>query len=156
MWQEGHHFESYRAVYAMQLCLYHRLERECASCYSNFFTVHDCLRHHTAPPTRLDRLRPQPPCPLAGRTVWWVQFVLNVEEGGEKLCCMATRVPEQFLSEMFNPQLLRVASEHGEHLRIRLARRAWRILRASLRSALAADGFAVGMALQRHLRWPAP
>ena len=47
-----------------------------------------------------------------------LQFVLNYEEGGENSVLHGDAGSEQFLSEMFSP-----APQHGEHLRIRLARR---------------------------------
>jgi allantoinase len=80
-----------------------------------------------------------------------VQFVLNYEEGGENAVLHGDPGSEQFLSEMFNPaSLSRPASEHGRHLRIRLARRRVALLREFEKRGLPLTVFGVSMALQRH------
>ena len=68
------------------------------------------------------RTPPQAQWPGQARVA--LQFVLNYEEGGENSVLHGDAGSEQFLSEMFNPPAYRRAPpEHGEHLRIRLARR---------------------------------
>lgn len=80
-----------------------------------------------------------------------LQFVLNVEEGGENSVLHGDAGSEQFLSEMFNP-----ASYPARHLSMEsiyeYGSRAgvWRLLREFERRGLPLTAFAVGMALQRH------
>ncbi len=79
-----------------------------------------------------------------------VQFVLNLEEGGENSVLHGDAGSEQFLSEMFNP-----ASYPARHLSMegiyeygsRVG--AWRILREFERRGLPLTVFGVGMALLR-------
>ncbi|HEY2927361.1 allantoinase PuuE [Piscinibacter sp.] len=79
-----------------------------------------------------------------------VQFVLNVEEGGESCVLHGDAGSEQFLSEMFNP-----ASYPARHLSMEsiyeYGSRAgvWRLLREFERRGLPLTVFGVGMALQR-------
>ena len=95
---------------------------------------------------------PQPPhahWPGAARIA--VQFVLNVEEGGENCVLHGDAGSEQFLSEMFNPpsfaaRHLSMESiyEYGSRAGV------WRILREFAQRRWPLTAFAVGMALQRH------
>jgi putative urate catabolism protein len=79
-----------------------------------------------------------------------LQFVLNIEEGGENCVLHGDVGSEQFLSELFNP-----ASYPSRHLSMEsiyeYGSRAvvWRILREFERRGLLLTVFGVGMALQR-------
>ena len=80
-----------------------------------------------------------------------VQFVLNVEEGGENAVLHGDPGSEQFLSEMANPpsfadRHLSMESiyEYGSRVGV------WRILREFEKRQLPLTVFGVGMALQRH------
>lgn len=79
-----------------------------------------------------------------------LQFVLNVEEGGENCVLHGDVGSEQFLSELFNP-----AAYPARHLSMEgiyeYGSRAgvWRILREFERRGLPLTVFGVGMALQR-------
>ncbi len=79
-----------------------------------------------------------------------VQFVLNIEEGGENSVLHGDAGSEQFLSEMFNPpsfpaRHLSMESiyEYGSRAGV------WRLLREFERRGLPLTVFGVGMALQR-------
>ena len=79
-----------------------------------------------------------------------VQFVLNIEEGGENCVLHGDAGSEQFLSEMFNPpsfpaRHLSMESiyEYGSRAGV------WRLLREFERRDLPLTVFGVGMALQR-------
>ena len=79
-----------------------------------------------------------------------VQFVLNIEEGGENCVLHGDAGSEQFLSEMFNPpsfpaRHLSMESiyEYGSRAGV------WRLLREFERRGLPLTVFGVGMALQR-------
>ncbi|NNM66277.1 MAG: allantoinase PuuE [Burkholderiales bacterium] len=79
-----------------------------------------------------------------------VQFVLNIEEGGENSVLHGDAGSEQFLSEMFNPpsfpaRHLSMESiyEYGSRAGV------WRLLREFERRDLPLTVFGVGMALQR-------
>ena len=85
-----------------------------------------------------------------GRARVALQFVLNVEEGGENCVLHGDVGSEQFLSELFNP-----AAYPARHLSMEgiyeYGSRAgvWRILREFERRGLPLTVFGVGMALQR-------
>ncbi|WP_079419039.1 allantoinase PuuE [Thiomonas intermedia] len=79
-----------------------------------------------------------------------LQFVLNVEEGGENCVLHGDAGSEQFLSELFNPAAyparhlsLEGIYEYGSRAGV------WRILREFERRGLPLTVFGVGMALQR-------
>lgn len=79
-----------------------------------------------------------------------LQFVLNVEEGGENSVLHGDAGSEQFLSEMFNPPAyaarhlsMESIYEYGSRAGV------WRILREFERRGLPLTVFGVGMALQR-------
>ena len=80
-----------------------------------------------------------------------VQFVLNVEEGGENSVLHGDPASETFLSEMFNP-----ASFPDRHISMEgiyeYGSRAgvWRILREFEKRGLPLTVFGVGMALERY------
>ena len=80
-----------------------------------------------------------------------LQFVLNLEEGGENSILHGDAGSEQFLSEMFNPPAFAARHlsmesiyEYGSRVG------AWRILREFERRGLQLTVFGVGMALQRN------
>ncbi len=80
-----------------------------------------------------------------------VQFVLNVEEGGESSVLHADAGSEQFLSEMFSPPSypqrhisMEGIYEYGSRAGV------WRILREFEQRHLPLTVFGVGMALERH------
>ncbi len=79
-----------------------------------------------------------------------LQFVLNVEEGGENCVLHGDAGSEQFLSELFNPAAyparhlsMESIYEYGSRAGV------WRILREFERRGLPLTVFGVGMALQR-------
>ena len=79
-----------------------------------------------------------------------LQFVLNVEEGGENCVLHGDAGSEQFLSELFNPAAyparhlsMEGVYEYGSRAGV------WRILREFERRGLPLTVFGVGMALQR-------
>ncbi len=79
-----------------------------------------------------------------------LQFVLNIEEGGENSVLHGDAGSEQFLSEMFNPPAyaarhlsMESIYEYGARVGV------WRILREFERRALPLTAFGVGMALER-------
>ena len=79
-----------------------------------------------------------------------LQFVLNVEEGGENCVLHGDAGSEQFLSELFNPAAyparhlsMESIYEYGSRVGV------WRILREFERRGLPLTVFGVGMALQR-------
>ncbi|MDP1532350.1 MAG: allantoinase PuuE [Rubrivivax sp.] len=79
-----------------------------------------------------------------------LQFVLNIEEGGENSVLHGDAGSEQFLSEMFNPPAYAARHLSMESLYDYGARvGVWRILREFERRGLPLTVFAVGMALQR-------
>ena len=91
---------------------------------------------------------PHPRWPGQARVA--LQFVLNVEEGGEMSVLHGDAGSEQFLSEMFNPpsfadRHLSMESiyEYGSRVGV------WRLLREFERRGLPLTVFGVGMALQR-------
>jgi len=80
-----------------------------------------------------------------------VQFVLNYEEGGENCVLHGDAGSEQFLSEMFNPDVfpdrhlsMESIYEYGSRAGV------WRILREFERRGLPLTVFGVGMALARN------
>ena len=80
-----------------------------------------------------------------------VQVVLNFEEGGENCILHGDESSEAFLSNPQRQTLHRRAShEHGIHLRIRRARRIWRLRRIFTERNIPLSVFGVGMALARH------
>ena len=79
-----------------------------------------------------------------------LQFVLNIEEGGENCVLHGDAGSEQFLSELFNPAAyparhltMESIYEYGSRAGV------WRILREFERRGLPLTVFGVGMALQR-------
>jgi len=79
-----------------------------------------------------------------------LQFVLNVEEGGENSVLHGDAGSEQFLSEMFNPPAFAARHLSMESLYEYGARAgAWRLLREFERRRLPLTVFGVGMALER-------
>ena len=91
---------------------------------------------------------PHPQWPGGARIA--VQFVLNVEEGGESSVLHGDAGSEQFLSELFNPpsyparhMSMESIYEYGSRVGV------WRLLREFERRGLPLTVFAVGMALQR-------
>ena len=79
-----------------------------------------------------------------------LQFVLNIEEGGENSVLHGDAGSEQFLSELFNPAAyparhlsMESIYEYGSRAGV------WRILREFERRGLPLTVFGVGMALQR-------
>lgn len=92
-----------------------------------------------------------PPHPhWPGRARVALQFVLNIEEGGENSVLHGDAGSEQFLSEMFNPPSFPARHlsmegiyEYGSRAGV------WRILREFERRGLPLTVFGVGMALQR-------
>jgi len=91
---------------------------------------------------------PHPQWPGGARIA--VQFVLNVEEGGESSVLHGDAGSEQFLSELFNPpsyparhMSMESIYEYGSRVGV------WRLLREFERRGLPLTAFAVGMALQR-------
>jgi allantoinase len=79
-----------------------------------------------------------------------VQFVLNLEEGGENSVLHGDAGSEQFLSEMFNPAAYPARHMSMESIYEYGARAGvWRILREFEKRGLSLTVFGVGMALQR-------
>lgn len=94
------------------------------------------------------RCPPDPQWP--GRARVALQFVLNVEEGGENSVLHGDAGSEQFLSELFNPPAfparhlsMESIYEYGSRVGV------WRILREFEQRGLPLTVFGVGMALQR-------
>ena len=91
---------------------------------------------------------PQPNWP--GRARVAVQFVLNIEEGGENSVLHGDPGSEQFLSELFMPPAFPSRHLSMESIYEYGARAgAWRILREFERRGLPLTVFGVGMALRR-------
>lgn len=91
---------------------------------------------------------PDPRWPQGARVA--LQFVLNVEEGGENSVLHGDAGSEQFLSELFNPAAyparhlsMEGIYEYGSRVGV------WRLLREFERRRLPLTVFGVGMALQR-------
>jgi len=92
-----------------------------------------------------------PPHPhWPGRARVALQFVLNIEEGGENSVLHGDAGSEQFLSELFNPPAfparhlsMESVYEYGSRAGV------WRILREFEQRGLPLTVFGVGMALQR-------
>jgi putative urate catabolism protein len=85
-----------------------------------------------------------------GRARVALQFVLNIEEGGESCVLHGDAASEQFLSELFNPAAyparhlsMESIYEYGSRAGV------WRILREFEQRGLPLTVFGVGMALQR-------
>jgi putative urate catabolism protein len=79
-----------------------------------------------------------------------VQFVLNVEEGGENSVLHGDAGSEQFLSEMFNPPSYAARHMSMESIYEYGSRAGgWRILREFERRSLPLTAFGVAMALER-------
>ncbi|MGC8701430.1 MAG: allantoinase PuuE [Thiomonas sp.] len=85
-----------------------------------------------------------------GRARVALQFVLNIEEGGENCVLHGDAASEQFLSELFNPAAyaarhlsMESIYEYGSRAGV------WRILREFEQRGLPLTVFGVGMALQR-------
>lgn len=109
----------------------------------------------TTPPTRYPRdlvgygrNPPHPHWPQQARIA--LQFVLNIEEGGENCVLHGDPGSEQFLSEMFNPAAyparhlsMESIYEYGSRVGV------WRLLREFEKRGLPLTVFGVGMALQR-------
>lgn len=109
----------------------------------------------TTPPARYPRdlvgygrNLPHPRWPQQARIA--LQFVLNIEEGGENCVLHGDPGSEQFLSEMFNPAAyparhlsMESIYEYGSRAGV------WRILREFEKRGLPLTVFGVGMALQR-------
>lgn len=94
------------------------------------------------------RNTPHPHWPQQARIA--LQFVLNIEEGGENCVLHGDAGSEQFLSEMFNPAAyparhlsMESIYEYGSRVGV------WRILREFEKRGLPLTVFGVGMALQR-------
>jgi putative urate catabolism protein len=94
--------------------------------------------------------RNPPQANLPGKARVALQFVLNVEEGGENCVLHGDAGSEQFLSELFNPAAyparhlsMESIYEYGSRAGV------WRILREFERRGLPLTVFGVGMALQR-------
>jgi len=107
--------------------------------------------HHAPYPRDLHGHGPRPPHPQwPGQARIAVQFVLNVEEGGERSVLHGDAGSEQFLSEMFNPPSYPARHLSMESIYEYGARAGgWRILREFERRSLPLTAFGVAMALER-------
>jgi allantoinase len=114
---------------------------------------HSHPHDNTAPPYPRDLAGygAQPPhAQWPGQARVAVQFVLNVEEGGENSVLHGDAGSEQFLSEMANPAAYPARHMSMESIYEYGARAGvWRILREFEKRSLPLTVFGVGMALQR-------
>jgi len=106
------------------------------------------MKHYPRDLKGYGRTPPDPRWPNGARVA--LQFVLNVEEGGENSVLHGDAGSEQFLSELFNPAAyparhlsMEGIYEYGSRVGV------WRLLREFERRRLPLTVFGVGMALQR-------